>query len=459
MSDLKSIGFDSEGVISVGTFTRRIKALLESEIAPCWVRGEVSNLRQQTSGHIYFTLKDAESQLSCVLFRADAQRQTLSLQDGVQVIVYGAVNVYAPRGNYQLIGRFVVEDGLGRLQMEFDRLKRKLQGEGLFDASRKRPLPLLPQRIGIITSPTGAAVQDFLKILQRRGWRGSVVVIPAKVQGKGAADMIVQGLMRAKDSVQIDLIVLARGGGSLEDLWCFNEESVVRAIAASLLPVISAVGHEIDFTLSDFVADVRAETPSAAAELISSGYLKICEQVSGLQQRLWAFPEEWVRDHSQRLELIVRRLAAGSPENAIKHGYLRVDDLANRLLAVTQQRLEAARTQSTHLSHRLQVGSPAVKLAVVSGQYKDLKTRFLKMLNGFGKSHREKLIFLGKRLDSCSVSTVLRRGFVLVRNDNGEMVTSSSRVEQDQRLHNVFFDGKVSVRVEAVDDISIDFES
>ena len=260
-------------VESVSEFTRRVKVLLESGVRPGWVRGEVSNLRAQASGHFYFSLKDAGAQLACVLFRGDAARQGVALRDGVQVVVFGELNVYEVRGQYQLVVRMVVDDGVGRLQKEFEALKRRLADEGLFDAARKQPIPSMPATIGFITSPTGAAVRDFIRILQRRGWCGRLLVLPAKVQGEGAAAEMAEMIAQAARTGVFELLVIGRGGGSLEDLWAFNEELLVRAVAACAVPVISAVGHEIDVTLCDFAADVRAETPSAAAELISSQFL------------------------------------------------------------------------------------------------------------------------------------------------------------------------------------------
>jgi exodeoxyribonuclease VII large subunit len=269
-------------VESVSDFTRRIKAVLESQVRPGWVRGEVSNLRVQASGHVYFSLKDAGAQLSAVMFRGDASRQDVKLRDGIQVLLYGEISVYEARGNYQLIVRAVIEDGVGRLQREFEALKQRLAAAGLFAAENKVALPAMPRTVGFITSPSGAAVQDFVRILIRRGWRGRVVVLPAKVQGEGAAAEMVEMLRLACNpaacGVAFDLLVIGRGGGSLEDLWAFNEEALVRAVAACPLPIISAVGHEIDFTLCDFAADVRVETPSAAAELISSGFVAAGER-------------------------------------------------------------------------------------------------------------------------------------------------------------------------------------
>ncbi len=298
-----------------------------------WVRGEVSNLRAQASGHCYFSLKDAGAQLSAVLFRGDAARQAVALRDGLQVIVYGEVNVYEARGQYQLIVRAVVEDGVGKLQREFEALKRKLAAEGLFAPEKKRPIPLLPRTIGFLTSPTGAAVQDFLRILRRRDWRGRVVILPAKVQGAGAAAEMAEMLGLAGGLGLFDLLVIGRGGGSVEDLWAFNEEPLVRAVAACPVPIISAVGHEIDFTLCDFAADVRAETPSAAAELISSNFVACGERAARAARSLGATLAARVEQAGERLDHARSRLRLLTPSALIERGWLRLDDLSNRRLA------------------------------------------------------------------------------------------------------------------------------
>src|SRR5277367_3800042 len=264
--------------LSVTEFTRKVKTVLEGSMGACWVRGEVSNMRAQPSGHVYFSLKDAGAELSAVMFRMQAARQTVKLRDGLQVVAHGDVGVYEARGQYQLIVRTIVADGVGALQREYEALKRKLSDEGLFDPGRKRPIPQMPATVGFVTSPTGAAAQDFMRILIRRGWKGRVVVLPSKVQGEGAAEEMVEMLRLAENLGIFDLIVIGRGGGSIEDLWAFNEEALVRAVAASRVPTISAVGHEIDFTLCDFAADLRAETPSAAAELISSEFVRMAER-------------------------------------------------------------------------------------------------------------------------------------------------------------------------------------
>ena len=300
-----------EGVESVSKFTRRIKVLLESDAIPGWIQGEVSNLRRQSSGHTYFVLKDAGAQLSCVMFRGDGARQTVELRDGQQVLLAGRVSVYEARGQYQLIVRTIKEDGVGRLQREFEALKKRLADEGLFERDQKKSLPALALKVGFVTSPTGAAVQDFVRIMIRRGWQGRLTVLPAKVQGVGAAAEIAAMIAWAVDRGDFDVLVIGRGGGSLEDLWAFNEETVVRAIAASPIPVVSAVGHEIDFTLSDFTADVRAETPSAAAELISSAYAEMNDRLAvarvGLHEAIqnsWQDARVAYRGLSDRLRLL-----------------------------------------------------------------------------------------------------------------------------------------------------------
>ena len=255
-------------VLTVTELTRLIKAALESEVGTVWVEGEVSNLRQPSSGHLYFTVKDANAQITAVLFRGDQQRLKFKPRDGLQVRVYGEISVYERSGNYQIIVRVLEEAGKGALQAKFEELKEKLQKEGLFDPARKKAIPLLPRHVGVVTSPTGAAIHDILNVISRRFPNLHLVLAPVKVQGEGAAREIAAAIEFLNRRGGFDVLIVGRGGGSLEDLWCFNEEIVARAIAASRIPVISAVGHEIDFTISDFVADLRAATPSAAAELV-----------------------------------------------------------------------------------------------------------------------------------------------------------------------------------------------
>jgi len=413
-------------VETVSEFTRRVKAVLEGAMPPSWVRGEVSNLRAQASGHVYFSLKDAGAQLACVLFRGDAARQTLVLRDGQQVLAYGEVSVYEQRGQYQLIVRVLLEDGAGRLQQEFERLKERLAGEGLFAADRKIAIPLMPATVGFITSPTGAAVQDVIRILQRRGWGGRLVVLPAKVQGEGAAAEMIAMLEVAASLGIFDVLVIGRGGGSLEDLWAFNEEPLVRAVAACPVPIISAVGHEIDFTLCDFAADLRAETPSAAAELISSNFLAGLDRATRAAKQMGDALETAVTRAQDRLGHARSRLRLLSPQALIEQSHLRLDDLGNRVVAALRASVQARRQRLTALAGRFRVGSPEPRVSL--------------------ESHR--LLALWKRLQAASPASVLNRGFVIVRDEHGRPVARRAAVRVGQRLTNEFADGSVPVRAE-----------
>ncbi len=421
-----SLPADAGRVQTVTEFTRRVKEVLKGGVPPGWVRGEVSNLRAQASGHVYFSLKDAGAQLACVLFRGDAARQSVQLHGGLQVLAYGEVDVYEARGQYQFITRALIEHGAGRLQQELEQLKRRLAAEGLFEAADKKPLPLLPRTIGFITSPTGAAVQDFISILQRRSWTGRLVVLPAKVQGDGAAAELVAMLRTAGALGIFDLLVIGRGGGSSEDLWAFNEEPLVRAVATCAVPIISAVGHEIDFTLCDFAADVRAETPSGAAELISSSHLACVERVinaGGNMEDIIATRAERAR---QRLDHARSRLRLLSPVAAIEQSHLRLDDLRNRLGSALRASVQHRRETLGTARARLAVTAPAKRVQQ--------------------ESHR--LLALWKRLESASPSSVLKRGYAIVRDAQGRPVARAKGVRAGTPLVNEFHDGKLQVRVE-----------
>ncbi len=415
---------------SVTEFTRRVKDLLETGLKAGWVRGEVTNLRIQASGHVYFSLKDAGAQVRAVMFRGDAVRQTAKLREGAQVVVLGQVSVYEARGEYQLIVRVVVEDGVGRLQREFEALKARLAGEGLFDRERKRVLPCLPRTVGFVTSPTGAAVQDFLRILTRRGWLGRVVVLPTKVQGEGAAVEVAAMIALAGDAarcgVAFDLLVVGRGGGSLEDLWAFNEEVLVRAVAASRVPVISAVGHEIDFTLCDFAADVRAETPSAAAELISSGFVAELERLGRLGTALEGKAGAALLAARKRVEGVADRLRLLSPAAQVERGWLRLDDLHNRLAAAWARGMQTHAHRRALIEGRIVAASPERRVEAES----------------------QRLLGLWKRLQAASPASVLNRGFVIVRDAEGIPVTRSSDLRTGAWGELELSDGRAGARVE-----------
>jgi exodeoxyribonuclease VII large subunit len=413
-------------VATVTEFTCRVKELLEGGLPPCWIQGEVSNLRVQASGHVYFSLKDAGAQLACVLFRGDAARQSVKPRDGLQVLAYGEVSVYAARGQYQLVVRALVDHGAGRLQQGFEQLKQRLAAEGLFAAGRKQPIPPLPRTVGFITSPTGAAVQDFIRILARRGWTGRLVVLPAKVQGEGAAAELA-AMVRAAEALGIfDLLVIGRGGGSIEDLWAFNEEPLVRAVADCSVPIISAVGHEIDTTLCDYAADLRAETPSGAAELISSHYVAATERLRQAAAALADSLEQGLLRAGDRLDHARSRLRLLAPTAVIESRHLRLDDLGNRLAAALRSGVQARREALVSARGRLAGASPQKRVQL--------------------ESHR--LLALWKRLESASPQSVLKRGYAIVRDEAGRPVARAKAVKPGQALMNEFHDGKVRVRAE-----------
>lgn len=397
---------DPGDILSVSDFTREVKNLLEQNLPPCWVRGEISNLRHQSSGHVYFTLKDEGSQVSCVVFRGVASRLSMTLKEGQQILIFGEISVYEPRGSYQLIGRVVLEEGKGNLQREFEKLKQKLGQEGLFDPTKKKPIPPLPKHIAFITSPTGAAIQDFISILKRRGWRGRLTVLPAQVQGNTAAPEMIEQLKRAQTIKTLDLLIIGRGGGSLEDLWAFNDESLVRQIAQCPIPIISAVGHEIDFTLTDFVADLRAETPSAAAEYIVRNY----------------------SDLINRFDLLLSRMAGLSPRVRLENIALILDDLRTRLNRNAQDILRSKKEQFEALQVRLRELFPENKVILL----------------------RERFTQISKRLECASMQSVLDRGFVIVKDHKGNFVRSTKKLSQGQKLTNVFSDGSIEVEVASV---------
>ena len=426
--ELIELGGAGPGVrpLSVTEFTRRVKAALEGAIAPCWVRGEVSNLRVQPSGHAYFSLKDAGAQLSAVMFRAQAARQTVRLRDGLQVVAFGEVGVYEPQGKYQLVVKTLVADGVGELQRQYEALKRRLSDDGLFEPGRKRPIPQMPATVGFVTSPAGAAVRDFLRILIRRRWRGRVVVLPARVQGEGAAAEMVGMLELAGALGVFDLLVIGRGGGSIEDLWAFNEEPLVRAVAACPVPTISAVGHEIDFTLCDFAADLRAETPSAAAELISSAFVRLLERTEAARQAALDAVDEAMSRAQERVAHGRSRLRLLSPAALVERGHLQLDDVSNRLGSALRALVQARVHRLSGAALRLDRASPETRVLILG----------------------QRLGALAKRVQGASPASVLNRGFAIVRDDRGVPVVRRAAIKPGQRLEAEFADGRAPLRAE-----------
>jgi exodeoxyribonuclease VII large subunit len=340
-------GSGKSHIITVSQLTDQIKNLLEGSFPDIWVEGEISNLSIPQSGHAYFTLKDERSQIRSVLFRSSQRFLKFTLQHGIQVICRGRISVYEPRGEYQLILEYIEPKGVGALQLAFEQLKAKLEKEGLFDLGRKKPLPLLPQRIGIITSPTGAAIRDMLRVIKRRHPRMQILIYPVPVQGTEAAPQIVNAIKYFNREKNIDVMIVGRGGGSLEDLWAFNEEAVARAIYSSTIPVISAVGHETDYTISDFAADLRAPTPSAAAEMVVESEENFREGIQSLEARLIRSIEQTIEVTRASLREHLRLL--GDPRRRLEQAAQRVDDLVHRLVLGLRHCLHKDRTRLASL--------------------------------------------------------------------------------------------------------------
>jgi len=344
-------GWDPERIYSVSSLTGRLQELWESHVPMLWLGGEVSNFRRQSSGHLYFTLQDGQSQIACVLFRGDALHLSFSPENGQSILCYGRPEIYAPRGQYQWITRHVLPCGSGRRELEFQKLREQCRREGLFDADRKRPIPLAARHIALLSSPTGAVLQDFLQILRRRDWRGEITLFPCRVQGEGSVQDFLHGLDRAQRSTA-DLIVLARGGGSAEDLSTFNAEALVRKIAACSKPVISAIGHETDFTLVDFVADLRAETPSSAAGILATRYQTALDRWRYCEQQLTKNAQQHCLRQRQVWQCLQQRLQHASPERQIERWRHHLWELDRKILEDALSFLGVQRQKLSTLQQR-----------------------------------------------------------------------------------------------------------
>jgi exodeoxyribonuclease VII large subunit len=341
-------GSSKSHILTVTQLTFQIKTFLEESFPELWVEGEISNLSIPQSGHAYFTLKDEHAQVRAVMFRSSLRFLKFTLQHGVQVLCRGRLSVYDPRGEYQLILDYIEPKGVGALQLAYEQLKARLEKEGLFDRERKKPLPLLPRRIGIVTSPTGAAVRDMLRVIKRRHPRMHILLYPVPVQGKEASPAIAEAIQYFNGFKNVDVIIIGRGGGSLEDLWAFNEEVVARAVYASRIPIISAVGHETDYTISDFVADLRAPTPSAAAELVVESEERLRETIHALESRLIGRMEQRIELLRALLRENIRLL--GDPRRRLEQVEQRVDELVHRLALGLRQHVRRDRAQLASLT-------------------------------------------------------------------------------------------------------------
>lgn len=437
---------------TVSELTRQIRSLLEGEFPEVLVDGEISNLRVPTSGHLYFTLKDEQCQLRAVMFRSQTRGLKFEAADGMRVTARGRVTVYEPRGEYQLVVEILEPQGRGALQVAFEQLKEKLFKEGLFDEGRKKPISLYPRTVGIITSPTGAAIRDILRILERRFANLHIQIFPVRVQGDGAAQEIAQAIAEMNALGEADVLIVGRGGGSLEDLWAFNEEITARAIFSSRIPVISAVGHEIDFTIADLVADVRAPTPSVAAELVVGRKDKLIESLQSHQQRILRAMTGRLNLGQQRFLSAIRTRSFREPEMAIiAPRSQRLDDLRHRLERRGEAAMALRRERQKQLAHTLLLLNPRRTLQrrreMNSNLSQRLRERFLYRLAG----HRQKLEALAGKLESLSPLAILSRGYSICRLlPSGEIIREAAGLRTGETLEVTLHRGEVVCRVEEI---------
>jgi exodeoxyribonuclease VII large subunit len=393
---------DRSEIWSITGITQAIRKSLQTQFPVVWLRGEISNLRSQASGHRYFCLKDETCQIKAVFFRGDATASAYLPKEGDECLAFGEITVYEPRGEYQLRVRHLLKDGLGSLSLQFEKLKEKLLQEGIFDENHKKDLPSLAQTIAIITSPDGAALQDFLEILKRRNWTGTIWLVPSLVQGNEAAKQIICGIEYASKIPDLDLLVLARGGGSIEDLWSFNNEQLVRAVANCSIPTISAIGHQTDFVLTDFAADFRAETPSAAAEWISSRYMEQINHLDQLEQKLIQIPQYYLSVISEKITYLAAALEKLSPHARMDRYHQQLDDLEHRLQISIRNHLQ-------------------IKL--------------------------DRLKALEQRLHANSLPAAMKRGFSYLSDNNGHLIRSVQELPSGKQIRAHLGDGSRAVEV------------
>lgn len=432
-------------VLSVEQLNVYIKQLLEGQVGMVWVKGELSNFKAHTSGHFYFSLKDSRSQISAVMFRGHNSRLKFKPTDGMEVIVRGRITVYEPRGNYQLMCELMDPVGAGALQKAFEQLKAKLKAEGLFDSARKRPIPTFPRHIAIVTSPTGAAIRDILNVLSRRARSIQVTVVPTVVQGEAAAPQIREALKKAVALPNVDAVIIGRGGGSIEDMWCFNDEALARLIAASPVPVISAVGHEIDFTIADFVADLRAPTPSAAAELVAKSSSELANKVQSLERVLYISFEKKMKYLREKMLGLSKRLV--DPKRRLQDLELRNDDLLSRLEMAIHRYVKEKSHRVEMLTQKL--GSPQDLIDEKKKDLAYLGARSEKALIFSVEKKKARMSRLIGILDSLSPLRVVERGYSIVTKDH-EVIKSAGQVKKGDTLGIRLAQGSLTVVVDSV---------
>ncbi len=428
-------------IYTVSNLNSAARVLLENELGLIWLIGELSNVSMPVSGHWYFSLKDSQSQVKCAMFRGNNRTVTFKPSNGQQVILKARVSLYEPRGDYQLIVENLLPEGEGKLQQEFETRKLQLAAEGLFSQQRKRPLPINPKCVGIITSQTGAALHDILQILKRRDPSLPIIIYPTQVQGKQASISIAQAIARANVRLECDVLIVGRGGGSLEDLWAFNEDIVARTIAASTLPIISAVGHEVDVTIADFVADVRAPTPSAAAELVSRDHSQQSQLLAHSMTLLSHSMERWLSSQQVQLTTLERRLERQHPQMQLQRQQQQLDDSERTLSSIVQHQLNQHKALLHNLIQRLLLSSPQ-RYILNSEQYlQDLKQRLRHGITQQQTKSHHNWAMKTEKLHNVSPLATLQRGYSITESESGKNIQFTNDVKSGDRIQTQVNDG------------------
>jgi len=436
-------------IFSVAELNNSAKRLLEGQFPAVWLEGEISNLVAARSGHLYLTLKDDQAQIRAAMFRGNNIRLQFKPADGLQVLVRGRLSLFAPRGDYQLIIDHMEEAGLGALQRAFEQLKARLEAEGLFAPERKQSVPQRPARIGVVTSPTGAAIHDILSVLKRRFPLTEVILYPTQVQGKEAIDTICQAIETANRRQEVDVLIVGRGGGSLEDLWCFNEEKVARVIAASQLPIVSAVGHEIDFTIADFVADARAPTPSAAAELLSADSRELLDSLLGYQQWLVNHLQRRIGEKQQKLDWLSRQLK--HPGKRLQEHGQRLEELQLRLRQSMRRTLALQQSQLQTAQARLQSQNPARRLQQHQRDTGVLLQRLQRSMTLRLERHQTRLQHAAQRLHTVSPLATLGRGYSITQTSDGNILRQASQANVGDSITTRLDQGQLTATITAIE--------
>ncbi|MEH0699937.1 exodeoxyribonuclease VII large subunit [Vibrio owensii] len=433
----------NQNIFTVSRLNAEVRLLLENEMGIVWLVGEISNFSAPVSGHWYLTLKDSRAQVKCAMFRGNNRRVTFKPANGNQVLVKARLSLYEPRGDYQLIIESMQPEGDGRLQQEFEALKMKLAAEGLFAQTNKQPLPEYPKRVGVITSKTGAALYDILDVLKRRDPSLPVVVYPTMVQGEEAAIQIAQAIGRANSRDECDVLIVGRGGGSLEDLWCFNNEILARTIAASQIPIISAVGHEVDVTIADFVADMRSPTPSAAAELVSRDNSHKDQALVTRQHKLTSAMRYYLAQQKQQSAQLMHRLERQHPSYQLQRQTQQLDELEMRLQRAMQRFITTRQQAVERKHHRLQLNSPVKRLAEQKSKLDRVEQKLLDAMDRKLLTMRHQLAIAAEKLDTVSPLATLKRGYSITQTEQGQVVTQAKDVKTGDVLVTRLSDGEL----------------